>query len=103
MADWNRDDIRDVWATLMHDAPLLVEPHDKTCCWSDFGASFDHTSTNIVGAYSAGKTVFDPQLTSFPSCYEHKPTSVQLKLPRGSSREEPETLLGTMPANEVLV
>lgn len=104
MADWNRDDIRGVWSTLMHDSPQLVEPHDKTCCYNDgFSNRFDHTSTNIAGAYSAGKTVFDPQLTSFPSWCEHKPTSVQLQLPRGPSSAESEVLAGATRTDEVLV
>lgn len=88
MGDWNRADIRDVWKVLMHDAPKLVEPEDKTCCYNDgFSNRYDHTSTNIAGSYSAGKTVFDPQLTNFPSWCEHKPTSVQLKLPVEHSAE----------------
>jgi len=88
MADWNRGDISDVWKTLMHDAPTLVEPHDKTCCYNDgFHNRFDHTSTNIAGSYSAGNTVFDPQLTQFPSWCEHKPTSVHLRLPSGSQMD----------------
>lgn len=102
MADWNRADISDPWEILMHDKPTLVEPQDKTCCYSSFEARYDHTSTNIVGAYSAGKTVFDPQLTNFPSIFEHKPVSVQLRLPLGS-HAEPESQVSSWVAQDLFV
>lgn len=84
MADWNTDSVGSAWSTLVGGSPVLSEPHDKTCCYNSFSYAFDHTVTNIPNAYSAGKTVYDPQLTSFPSANEHKPTSVQLMLPTGS-------------------
>merc|ERR1719210_2154381 len=56
MGDWNRADIRDVWKVLMHDAPKLVEPEDKTCCYNDgFSNRYDHTSTNIAGLTALAK------------------------------------------------
>lgn len=81
MGDWNADDISSRWGALVGGTTVLVEPHDKTCCYNSFANAFDHTATNIAGAYSAGKTVYPPQLTSFPSWNEHMPTSVKLRLP----------------------
>lgn len=83
MGDWNAEDISTRWRSLIGGSPALVEPHDKTCCLGSPGYIFayDHTATNIAGAYSAGKTVYGPQLTSFADYDEHKPTSVQLRLP----------------------
>jgi len=81
MSDWNVENISGRWKTLIGGKPSLVEPHDKTCCYPLFIYAFDHTATNIAGAYSAGRTIFGPQLTKFPSGDEHKPTSVQLMLP----------------------
>lgn len=89
MGDWNADDVSSRWNSLIGGSTTLVEPHEKTCCWHpdpEYRYKYDHTVTNIQGATSSGKTVYDPQLTKFSSnSYEHKPTSVQLRLPGGSS------------------
>lgn len=89
MGDWNAEDIGSRWNSLIGGSTTLVEPHDITCCYPDYKYRFDHTATNIQGAISTGKTVYDPQLTRFPSYNEHKPTSVQLRLP-GLSSASPE-------------
>jgi len=89
MGDWNAEDVSSIWSSLIGGSTTLVEPHEKTCCWHpdpEYKYQYDHTATNIQGATSAGKTVYDPQLTSFSSnSYEHKPVSVQLRLPGGNS------------------
>jgi len=93
MGDWNTEDISSRWAALVGGAAALVEPHEKTCCYNKFVYAFDHTATNIAGAYSAGKTVYPPQLTSFPSYNEHMPTSVKLRLPGVSSSVQSELVV----------
>lgn len=86
MADWNIDDVSSPWGTLVGGSPVLNEPQELTCCYNTWCCRYDHTVTNIQGAYSEGYKVYDPQLTQFPSGDEHKPTSVQLMLPTGGFR-----------------
>lgn len=91
MADWNTDDVSGPWGTLVGGSPVLSEPHEVTCCLGGWCCVFDHTVTNIQGAYSAGYKVYDAQLTKFSDHTEHKPTSVQLMLPTGGSPAVPAT------------
>jgi len=88
MADWNTDNVDSTWGSLFGGSPTVVDPQDITCCYPDYSYKFDHTATNIQGAYSAGHTTYDPQLTEFPSQYEHKPVSVQLRVGGGSASSD---------------
>merc|ERR1712091_90595 len=98
MADWNTDNIDSTWGALFGGGPTLVDPYDITCCYPDYSYKFDHTATNIQGAYSTGHTVYDPQLTEFPSQYEHKPVSVQLRVGGGWASSDAFWLLDTFVA-----
>lgn len=85
MADWNVENIDSTWGALFHDKPTLMDPHEQTCCYPHVGVAYDHTGTNIPGAYSAGHKVYPFQLANFPSSYEHYPVSVQLRVPGAGS------------------
>merc|ERR1712072_1070643 len=53
MADWNRDDVSESRGILVGGTPLLNESREMTCCYPDFSFVYDHTATNVQGAYSA--------------------------------------------------
>jgi len=84
MGDWNSNSPGRRFNALFGTYPKLTAPtHELTCCYRapSFKYAFDHTVTNIRGAYSSGTQVFGPQLTRYQDYDEHKPTSVKLRLP----------------------